>query len=72
MYYSPLVLCGCETWPVTLREEHRPTVFEDRVLRVVFGAEREEVTGDWRKLRNEELQDLYFSPNVIRLVKLRR
>jgi hypothetical protein len=51
-------LCGCETWPLTLREERTPRVFENRVLRRVFGPKRDEVMGDWRKLHNEELSDL--------------
>jgi hypothetical protein len=56
---------GCETWSVTLREEHRLRVFENRVLRRIFGPKRDEVTGDWRRLHNEELNDLYSSPNII-------
>jgi hypothetical protein len=56
----PLVLYGCETWSLTLREEHRLRVFEwNRVLRRIFGLKRDEVTGGWRKLHNEELRDLY-------------
>jgi hypothetical protein len=55
----PVVLYGCETWSVTLREEHRLRVFENRVLRGIFGAERDGVTGEWRRLHNEELNDLY-------------
>jgi hypothetical protein len=51
----------CETWPLTLREKHRLRVFENRVLRRIFGLKRDEVTGEWRKLRNEELRDLYSS-----------
>jgi hypothetical protein len=62
---------GCETWEVTLREEHRLRVFENRVLRRIFVPKRGEVTGDWRKLRNEELNDLY-SPNIIHVIKSRR
>ena len=54
----PLVLYGCETWSLTLREEHRLKVFDNRVLRKVFGRKRDEVTGEWRKLHNEELNDL--------------
>ena len=56
----PVVLYGCETWSLTLREEHRLRVFENRVLRRIFGPERDGVTGEWRKLYNEELNDLYF------------
>jgi hypothetical protein len=54
-----VVLYGCETWSLTLREEHRLRVFENRVLRRIFGPKREEVTGEWRRLRNEELNNLY-------------
>jgi hypothetical protein len=66
------VLYGCETWSLTLREEHRPRVFENRVLRRIFGPKRDEVTGEWRKLHNEELHNLYSYPDIIRKVKLRR
>jgi hypothetical protein len=68
----PVVLYGCETWSLTLREEHRLRVFENRVLRRIFGTKRDEVTGEWRKLHNEELRDLYSSPSIIRIFKLRR
>jgi hypothetical protein len=67
----PVVLYGCVTWSLTLREERRLRVYENRVLRV-FGSKRGEVTGEWRKLHNEELNDLYSSPNIVRVVKLRR
>jgi hypothetical protein len=63
----PVVLYGCETWSLTLREEHRLRVFENRVLRIVFGPKRDEVTGEWRKLHNEELS----LPNIVRVVKSR-
>jgi hypothetical protein len=66
----PVVLYGCETWSLTLREEH--WVFENRVLRRIFGPKRDGVTGDWRKLHSEELHNLYFSPNIIRMIKSRR
>ena len=68
----PVVLYGCETWSLTLREERRLRVFENRVLRRVFGPKRDEVTGEWRKLHNEELSDLYSLPNIVRVVKSRR
>jgi len=63
---------GCETWSLTLREEHRLRVFENRVLRRVFGPKRDEVTGEWRKLHNEDLNDLYYSLNIVRVIKSRR
>ena len=68
----PVVLYGCETWSLTLREERRLRMFENRVLRRVFGPKRNEVTGKWRKLHNEELRDLYSLPNIVRVVKSRR
>jgi len=68
----PLVLYGCETWSLTLREEHRLRVFENGVLRRIFGTKRDEVTGEWTKLHNEELNDLYSSPNIVRVIKSRR
>jgi len=68
----PVVLYGCETWSLTLREERRLKVFENRVLRKVFGPKRDEVTGEWRKLHNEELNDMYSLPNIVRVVKSRR
>ena len=55
----PVVVYGCETWCLALREEHRLRVFENRVLRKIFGPKRDEVTGEWRNLHNEELNDLY-------------
>jgi len=67
----PVVLYGYETWSLTLREERRLRVFESRVLRV-FGPKRDEVTGQWRKLHNGELSDLYSLPNIVRVVKSRR
>jgi hypothetical protein len=68
----PTVLYGCETWSLILREEHRLRVVENRVLRRIFGPKRDEVTGEWRRLHNEELNDLYSSPNTIRVIKSRR
>jgi hypothetical protein len=68
----PLVLCGCETWSLTLREEHRLRLFENRVLRRIFGPKSDDVTGKWRKLHNEELHNLYSSPKIIRQIKSRR
>jgi hypothetical protein len=67
----PVVLYGCGTWTLTLRDEHRLRVFENRVLRTIFGPKRDEVTGDWRKLHNGELHNLYSSPNIIRMIKSR-
>jgi hypothetical protein len=67
----PVVFYGCETWSLTLREEHRLRVFENRVLRRTSGPKRDEVMGEWRKLHNEELHNLYSSPDIIRLVKSR-
>ena len=64
----PVVLYGCETWLLTLREERRLKVFENRVLRRMFGPKRDEVTGEWKKLYNEELNDLYSLPNIVRVV----
>jgi hypothetical protein len=61
----PVVLYGCETWSLTLREEYRLRVFENRVLRRIFGPKRDEVTGGWRILHNEELHNLYSSPSII-------
>jgi hypothetical protein len=68
----PAVLYGCETWSLTLRVESRLRVTENRVLRRVFGPKRDEVTGQWRKLHNEELCDLYSFPNMVWVVKPRR
>jgi hypothetical protein len=66
------VLYGYETWSLTLTEEHKLTVFENRVLRKIFGPNRQDVTGDWRKLHNEELYDFYSSPNMITTVYVKR
>jgi hypothetical protein len=67
----PIVLYGSETWSLTLREEHRLRVFENSVLRRIFGPKREE-DGSWRKLHNGELHSLYSSPNIVRVIKSRR
>ena len=68
----PAVLYGCEPWSLTLREERRLRVSENRVLRIIFGPKRDEVTGEWRKLHIEELNDLYSSPNIFRVIKSTR
>jgi hypothetical protein len=67
-----LCLVPEHTWSLTLREEHKLRVFESRVVRRIFGPKRDELTGDWRKLHNEELHNLYVSPNIIRMMKSRR
>jgi hypothetical protein len=69
--FFPVVLYGCETWSLTLREEHRLRVFENRVLRRIFGPRKEE-EASWRKLHNDELHSLYSSPNIVRMIKSRR
>ena len=66
-----VVLYGCETWSLKWREERRLRVFENRVLRRIFGPRRDEVKREWRKLYNEELNDLYCSPNIVRAIKSR-
>jgi hypothetical protein len=63
------VFCGCETWSVTLREEHRRRVFENRVLRGIFGPKRDQVAGEWRKLHSGELHNLSSLPDIIRQIK---
>jgi hypothetical protein len=70
--YRTIILYGCETWSLTLTEECRLKVFENKVLRRIFGLKRDEVTGEWRRLHNKELYALYFSPNIIRVMKSRR
>ena len=67
----PVVLYGCETWALTLREERKLRVFENMVLRRIFGPRRDEVTGEWRRLHKEELNDLYSSSNIVRVIKSR-
>jgi len=68
----PVVLYGCETWSLTLQEERKLRLFENMVLRRIFGPRRDEVTGEWRRLHKEELNDLYCSPNIVRVIKSRR
>jgi hypothetical protein len=68
----PVVLYGCETGSLTLREEQRLRVFENRVLRRIFGPKKDGVKGEWRQFHNEELLDLYSSPSIIRIIKSRR
>jgi hypothetical protein len=68
----PVVLYGCETWSLTFREKHRLRAFQNRVLRRIFGPKMDGVEGGWRKLRNEELHNLYCSPHIIRMVKSKR
>ena len=65
----PTVLYECETWSLAFREERRLRVFDNRVLRSIFGPKRDEVTGEWRKLHNEEINNLYTSPNIARVIK---
>jgi len=69
---SPVVLYGCEAWSLTLREERKLRVFENSVLRRIFGSRRDEVTGEWGRLHSEELSDLYSSPSIVRVIKSRR
>ena len=68
----PVVLYGCEAWSLTLREERKLRVFENMVLRRIFGPMRDKVTGEWWRLHNDELSDLYYSPNIVRVIKSRR
>jgi hypothetical protein len=67
----PVVLYGCETWPLTLREKHGMRVFDNRLMRI-FGPKRDEVARDVRKLHNEELHDFYSSPSIIKMIKTKR
>jgi len=68
----PVVLYGCEAWSLTSREERKLRVYENMVLRRIFGSRRDEVTGEWRRLHNEELNDLYSSPSIVQVIKSRR
>jgi len=68
----PVVLYGCETWSLTRREKRKLRVFENVVLRRIFGSKRDEVTGEWGRLHNEELNDLYSSSNIVRVITSRR
>ena len=68
----PVVFYGSETMSLTLREERKLRVFENRVLRRLFGTRRDEVTGEWRRVHNEDLNDLYSSRNIVRVIKSRR
>ena len=68
----PVVLYGCETWSLTLRKGRWLGVFENMVLRRIFGPKRDEVPGEWRKLHNEKHNELYSSPNIVRVIQSRR
>ena len=68
----PIILYGCETWLLTLKEERKLRVFENMVLRRIFGPRRNKLTGEWRRLHNEDLNDLYCSPSIVRAIKSRR
>jgi hypothetical protein len=68
----PIVLYGCETWSLTLREEMKLRVYENMLLRRIFGPRRDEVTGEWRRMHNEELNVLYSSLNIVLVIKSRR
>jgi hypothetical protein len=67
----PVFMYGCETWSLALKEEYRVRVFENRVLRRIFGPKRDEVSGEWSDLHSEELHNLYSSPYIIRQIKSR-
>ena len=71
-YNFTCYLHGCETWSLTLREEGRPRLIENGMLRMMFGPERDEITGEWRRLYDEKIHELYCSPNIIQVTILRR
>jgi len=68
----PVILYGCESWSTTLADEHKLRVFENKILRKIYGPKRDEMTGEWRRLHNDELYGLYDSPNVVKIMKSRR
>lgn len=68
----PVILYGCESWSTTLADEHKLRVFENKVLRKIYGPKRDEMTGEWRRLHNEELHGLYDSPDVVKIMKSKR
>ena len=68
----PIVFYGCETWSLILQEERKVRVFQNMMLKRIFGSMSDEVTGEWRRLHNEELNDLYCSPNIVRVIKWRK
>ena len=72
IFILPVILYACETWTLTLREEKRLQLFENKVLRKIFGPKRDDQIGKWRRLHNSELHDLYGKPDIIRIVKSRR
>jgi hypothetical protein len=72
VFILPVVLCGCENWSLILREQYGLRIFENRLLSRIFGPKRDEVIREWRRLHNKELYALYSSPDIIRVIKLRR
>jgi len=68
----PVILYGCESWSMILADEHKLRVFENKVLRKIYRKKRDEMTGEWRRLHNEELHGLYDLPNVVKIMKSRR